>query len=321
MEFERQDLTPIKPSYLAVSPETLNAFKQDLLCGSFAGLMVCLSGHPLDSIKVRMQSSKVPVGLGSMISQTFKQEGVRGFYKGMSAPLVTVPLINSIVFASYEFCKRQLGVVNQDDFTFQQSMISGMFAGLVNSFVLSPIELVKCRLQLQREAKGQGYYKGSYDCLKKIVREEGLRNGLFKGMLSTIFREVPCYAGQFGSYFVAKKLLASVRGINESELGHIDQFIAGGTGGFFCWFFSYPQDIIKTRLQVSRSNEYPKYEVKGFKIPDGGIMNCSAEIYRTEGFKGFWQGFSACSSRAIIANSLMFMTYEFAQKRFDSMQE
>ena len=71
-----------------------------------------------------------------------------GFYKGMGPPLVTVPLINSIVFASYEFSKRQLGVVSDDDFTFQQSMISGMFAGLVNSFVLSPIELVKCRLQI-----------------------------------------------------------------------------------------------------------------------------------------------------------------------------
>ena len=60
--------------------------------------------------------------------------------------MVTVPLINSIVFASYEFCKRSLGVESEDDFTFKQSMGCGMFAGLVNSLVLSPIELVKCRL-------------------------------------------------------------------------------------------------------------------------------------------------------------------------------
>jgi hypothetical protein len=69
-----------------------------------------------------------------------------------------------------------------------------MFAGFVNSFVLSPIELVKCRLQVQREDKSHAYYRGPINCVKRIVREEGV-NGLFKGLLSTIARETPCYAG------------------------------------------------------------------------------------------------------------------------------
>ena len=60
--------------------------------------------------------------------------------------MITVPLINSVVFASYEFCKRMLGVKSEDDFTITQSMVSGMFAGFVNSLVLTPVELVKCRL-------------------------------------------------------------------------------------------------------------------------------------------------------------------------------
>mmetsp|Transcript_11455 Transcript_11455/g.19376 ORF Transcript_11455/g.19376 Transcript_11455/m.19376 type:complete len:175 (+) Transcript_11455:67-591(+) len=143
----------------------LSEFTQDLICGSFAGLAVCLSGHPLDSMKVRMQNSREAVRFTHLIRQTYKSEGVLGFYKGMGPPLVTVPLINSIVFASYEFCKRQLGVQSQEDFTFKQSMISGMFAGLVNSLILSPIELVKCRLQLQKEGKKSAYYKGSLDCI------------------------------------------------------------------------------------------------------------------------------------------------------------
>ena len=67
-------------------------------------------------------------------------------------------------------------------------------------------------------------------------------------MLSTIIREVPCYAGQFGAYFATKKLIASTKGIDENKLTAADQFVAGGVGGFFCWFFSYPQDVIKTKL-------------------------------------------------------------------------
>ena len=42
----------------------------------------------------------------SVIVDTYSLEGVRGFYKGMGSPLFTAPLINSIVFASFEFAKR-----------------------------------------------------------------------------------------------------------------------------------------------------------------------------------------------------------------------
>ena len=82
----------------------------------------------------------------SVVQNTIKNEGFRGFYKGMGPPFVTVPLINSIIFASYEFSKRMMHVQSEADFTFGQAMVAGMFAGLVNSAVVSPIELVKCRL-------------------------------------------------------------------------------------------------------------------------------------------------------------------------------
>ena len=50
------------------------------------------------------------ISLRSIIEETYKHEGLRGFYKGMGSPLITIPLVNSIVFASYEFAKRMMGV-------------------------------------------------------------------------------------------------------------------------------------------------------------------------------------------------------------------
>ena len=84
----------------------------------------------------------------TVMAQTVRNEGLWAFYKGVGPPLVTVPLINSIIFASYEFYKNLIGVTSEKDFSFRQSMEAGMFAGFVNSFVLSPIELVKCRMQI-----------------------------------------------------------------------------------------------------------------------------------------------------------------------------
>jgi hypothetical protein len=143
-----------------------------------------------------MQLERRPnINLRKIIRETYTHEGFKGFYKGMGSPLMTIPLVNSIVFASYEFAKRGMGVPLGEECTFSQSLVAGMFGGFMNSFVLSPIELVKCRLQVQRECKKTAYYKGPVDCLRKILVEEGVRNGLFKGLASTLAREIPCYAG------------------------------------------------------------------------------------------------------------------------------
>ena len=156
----------------------------------------------------------------------------------------------------------------------------------------------------------------------RILAEEGLWNGLMKGMMATILREVPCYAAQFGSYYLTKDAFARRRGVTHQELGAPELFVAGGVGGFFCWFFSYPQDVIKTRLQVARSSEFGKHQTRfGLILPDGGVIACGKAIHQHEGWQGFWRGFSACTARAIFANSFMFMSYEYARKWYKQYLE
>lgn len=92
-------------------PSLKSIFINDLFCGSLAGLAYILTAHPLDSIKVRMQvERRLRISLRGIIRETYVREGFRGFYKGMGSPLITIPLVNSIVFASYEFAKRLMGV-------------------------------------------------------------------------------------------------------------------------------------------------------------------------------------------------------------------
>ena len=97
------------------------------------------------------------------------------------------------------------------------------------------------------------------------------------------------------------------------QVGTLGCFIAGGVGGFTCWLCSYPQDVVKTRLQVARHSQFGKFSVF---VPDGGFINCAATIYAQEGLGGFWRGFLPCTIRAVIANSFMFASYEFAQKHY-----
>ena len=105
----------------AISKHNLyNVFINDLICGSMGGLAYILTAHPLDSIKVRMQLDRRPnITLRKIIMETYHHEGARGFYKGMGSPLITIPLVNSIVFASYEFAKRMMGVQHGEECTFR----------------------------------------------------------------------------------------------------------------------------------------------------------------------------------------------------------
>ena len=63
----------------------------DLISGFVAGMTQTIIGHPFDTVKVRLQTS--PSTLRNTMISIFRNEGLRGFYKGYGPPL----LINSVI--------------------------------------------------------------------------------------------------------------------------------------------------------------------------------------------------------------------------------
>ncbi|CDQ59562.1 unnamed protein product [Oncorhynchus mykiss] len=63
-------------------------------------------------------------------------------------------------------------------------LINGGIAGIVGVTCVFPIDLVKTRLQNQRQ--GQQIYKNMMDCLVKTVRSEGYF-GMYRGKSNFIF--------------------------------------------------------------------------------------------------------------------------------------
>ncbi|KRX02797.1 Mitochondrial carrier domain [Pseudocohnilembus persalinus] len=290
----------------------------DFFSGSLAGFGICLSGHPFDTIKVRMQMSQMSI-LQAVTYSYKNYGGIKSFFAGMSSPLTTVPLVNAIVFGSYEFFKRINGVKDENSFSFSQGLFAGMFAGFTNSFVVGPIEMLKCRLQVQNQMAKQSkdgsfkLHKGPVDLLKVVYQTEGIK-GVFKGQIITQLREILCYAAQFSTFEGTKKLV--LQHYNQTELNHFQSFFLGGLAGISCWLFSYPQDIIKTKLQVDLQGQFKKRFVFNNFLHDGGIIDCYQSIVQKEGHMGLWRGFSACLIRAFYANSVGFLIYEACRKQF-----
>ena len=63
---------------------------KNFLAGGFGGICVVISGHPFDTIKVRLQTQPKPApgqppmyaGTLDCVKKTVKHEGFRGLYKG-----------------------------------------------------------------------------------------------------------------------------------------------------------------------------------------------------------------------------------------------
>ena len=94
-----------------------------------------------------------------------------------------------------------------------------------------------------------------------------------------------------------------------NELSMQEMMLSGSVGGYFCWQFSYPQDVVKTILQTDRTNKFKPVKF----LFDGGFVNCCKDIYNTSGLKGFWRGYLPCTIRGLYANAFLFGAYEQAK--------
>lgn len=112
-----------------------------------AGVVV---GHPLDTVKIRLQTQEArnPLykGTADCLRSILMKEGIRGIYRGVASPLVGVAGINAIVFGIYGQAQRQMS--NAD--SLKSHALAGGVAGLFQSFICSPMELAKSRLQVRK---------------------------------------------------------------------------------------------------------------------------------------------------------------------------
>jgi hypothetical protein len=99
---------------------------------------------------------------------------------------------NAVLFTSYGFFRKALwGESESTKLTTLQKASCGSLAGICVASVLTPVELIKCRLQVQSAIGGQFIkYNGPIDCIVKTIQAEGLQ-GLYRGNLSMLMREIP----------------------------------------------------------------------------------------------------------------------------------
>lgn len=92
-------------------------------------------------------------------------------------------------------------------------ILSSASAGALASFLTSPLDMAKLRLQIQRGNGNKGIvYKGIVDCLRQAYRQDGIIKGLFRGAGARVLHFVPATTVTMTCYescrsFIYKSLL------------------------------------------------------------------------------------------------------------------
>ncbi|XP_027195633.1 mitochondrial basic amino acids transporter-like [Dermatophagoides pteronyssinus] len=252
----------------------------DFVSGCVGGAAGVIIGHPFDTVKVIMQTSKQHISAMSVIRNC----SISSLYQGIKAPLTGLAAINAVVFGVYgsvmRFCP---GKSRKHDLMW--SGLAGLCAGMTQSIISAPMELVKTRAQLNSITE--------WNCMKRILRYEGGLRGLYRGFGITIARDCPAFATYFFTY---EWMMGNIQKNSTTKQEHpstVDMLVAGGTAGALSWLVIYPLDVIKSRIQAD--NRYLS------------VSHCLRDTIDREGLNVLMRGCSPTLLRAFPANGATFV--------------
>mmetsp|Transcript_4799 Transcript_4799/g.12589 ORF Transcript_4799/g.12589 Transcript_4799/m.12589 type:complete len:362 (-) Transcript_4799:915-2000(-) len=206
-------------SLLASSP-----LLRSLISGGAGGVAATVVGHPFDLVKVRMQTGMTQgTSVFAALRQTLVKEGIRGAYRGVSAPVVAISPVYALSFWGYELGQEAVRFATNKTEKEPCSLPELCFAGGLSAFpatmITAPSERIKCLLQIQTltaSAASPPKYTGMIDCAIQLLKTGGIRS-LYKGFTLTLLRDVPGSITWFGVYEVMKSQLVKVEGVDDTK--------------------------------------------------------------------------------------------------------
>jgi len=270
------------------------------LSGGFGGACIVVVGHPMDTVKVKLQTSNEFTGMLDCFKRTIASNGVRGLYAGMAAPLAFVAPMFAVYFWGFEMGKDIAqffeGARTNLEISTAGIVFAGGFSSIPGTIVLVPGDRVKVLLQSQSSNPLLPRFRGPRDAFRGILREGGVR-GLYRGTALTFLRDTPGSMAYYTAYEVGKRHLP------QNSLGIM---IAGGLAGFANWIVAIPADVLKSRFQIAPEGTYP-----------GGLRQVSSELIQKEGIASLYKGLGPALGRAVPGNAACFLGVETSRKLLD----
>lgn len=191
-----------------------------LVLSALAGMGAATVCHPLDVVRVRMQTTTTTASRGAWhAARSIVQTAgvVHGLYAGISAAYLRQWMYGSCRMGIYSFLLERRKAVNAaattgdaTEISFGDKLIMGATAGGIGSLIGTPSELALVRMSADgRLPPAQRRdYGNALNCLVRVTREEGVLR-LWRGATPTVLRATLLGSFQMGVTSESKGRLAA----------------------------------------------------------------------------------------------------------------
>lgn len=186
------------------------------LAGCAGGILQCAVLVPSDVIKCSMQANLQEAAGGALgpthnafretiacVKKQYRQEGIRGFYKGFTVTAAREAPSIGIYFFAYKFTRELLTKLQGLDSPNTLSiMLAGGMAGALSWTIVYPVDVVKTHIQISSNLQNAS----SVSVAKELYSKYGI-SVFTRGLGTTIVRSFPVNAATFYVYELLKKKL------------------------------------------------------------------------------------------------------------------
>ncbi|XP_006970653.1 mitochondrial glutathione transporter SLC25A39 [Peromyscus maniculatus bairdii] len=238
-----------------------------------------------------------------------RHEGTRTLWSGLPATLVMTVPATAVYFTAYDQLKAFLCAQSLTS-DLCAPMMAGALARMGTVTVISPLELVRTKLQAQHVS-----YRELATCVQASVAQGGWRS-LWLGWGPTALRDVPFSALYWFNYELAKGWLNGLRPKDQTSVGV--SFVAGGVSGMVAATLTLPFDVVKTQRQIALGT-VEAVRVKPPRVDSTWLL--LRRIQAESGTRGLFAGFLPRIIKAAPSCAIMISTYEFGKSFFQRLNQ
>ncbi|XP_034476821.1 mitochondrial thiamine pyrophosphate carrier [Drosophila innubila] len=293
--------------------------------GGVSGAVTRFITQPFDVLKIRFQLQVEPlkskqvkaskyVGMLQAFNKIYREEGVRGIWKGHLAGQMMSVTYAVIQFWSYEQLRH---AAHQTPFFSEHMNLSyflcGGIAGCMGTIAAQPFDVVRTRVVAADPDSGTSKLRPVSGAVK-VFRNEGFR-GISSGLMLTLLQIYPLVGANFLFYKIFNQMIVrmgeyitNVPNPKHTIPGPL-LFVSGGLSGVLAKMIIYPADVVKKRSMLHHFEGDRKSF--GMNPQCRSVRQCIVNTLKHEGFAGFYKGMLPTLYKSGVMSACYFTIYDY----------
>lgn len=289
-------------SNVATKPSRPLPSLNDVFAGGSARAVAQATIHPLDTLKVRMQSSlkssvkapakaaKPAAGVLDAAQARFSTRvggQVRTLYKGVGSAAAGAGIAVGAYLAFYGVATKMIREKNPDLPVGAVAFSAGALAAFGSAYVKVPLAVTIRSVQA-------GIYPNAVTACRQIVSKAGVR-GLFTGLVPTVLEDIPDMAVKFATYEMLRTAHSNFTRNRTPSVS--EDLVMGGASGALAAAATTPFDVVKTRMMCDAANR-------------PGVLSSARLVHQQGGSRAFFRGVGPRTTSNAINSALFFCLFE-----------